>query len=1101
MIGRNGRTFLGASGEYMRIPHAPVVLRRFNSCRLVLGAVLLTTITVAALAAALASFAGQVLPQAVSRQLAASRNTTVTITGALNSALARTDTAVIRSAVRAAFGPVPVTLYGATWSDSLGLPASYGKAQIPLMQAASPAAIATHAALVAGAWPGAPTGGQPIPAAIPASVATRLRLSVGEVLSLRDRNTGAHLRISVAGVFAPLDPAAPYWNLDVIGTSGAAAAGGFITYGPLVVDPAAFSSGEITVGGASWVAVPRTALIRNGDLTRLAGQVTQLESFLRQSPSLGGLQVTTNLPGLLTGLASNLLVARSLLVIGALQLLLLAAAALTLATRLLAGQRGIEAALMSARGGSRWQLARLNAAEALPIAGISAIAGALLGSRLAGLMTARGPLRAAGLRVGAISSAAWWAAAAAALFCLVATLGPAMRPATPGAARVRRGRQAAVAGIIRAGGDIAVIALAVLAGWQLRRYSAIGRTISGGIGIDPVLATAPALALAGGTVILMRLLPAGARGADRLASLGRRLLGALAAWEISRRPLRQSGPALLVVLAVATGMLALAQRASWQRSARDQAAFSTGANARVQTHGPVPLGQGAAVARAPGEPGAMPVARITSESTGIVLAVDAREAPATVLLRPDQSPLTASSLWQPLVPAAPEGIAVPGHPARLEIAASLGPAGVRLGQVPVSLSVQDAAGLVYTVPAGTLEADGHTHTLVADVAPARHAAYPLRLLAISLTYAYPPAKTPDAVLTVNGFAASAGQAGVFPVSFAAGRAMRGWSRTASSEALIEAESNSPPVPGSVEPAATAGWLTTASGAQSLTFDPGHGLLPIGFGTPLGPIAGELTLTAGKPGTPTVPPIPGIATQAYLDATRVRVGATTPIVVNGVTIPVRIVASVAAFPTVTGPGGALIVDQATVQDILAAQAADPVQVTEWWMRPHGRPAGLPAGSTVTYRAAVAAALLANPLSSAPQEAMLAVAVAAALLAAVGFAASVAASAAERRSQDALLAALGLARGARARLLCLEELMLSIPSAAAGLLLGAAAARLLIPAITLTPAATAPVPPALAEFPWPLAAALALVVATVPVLAAAATLARSPDPAEQLRAAES
>jgi predicted lysophospholipase L1 biosynthesis ABC-type transport system permease subunit len=177
------------------------------------------------------------------------------------------------------------------------------------------------------------------------------------------------------------------------------------------------------------------------------------------------------------------------------------------------------------------------------------------------------------------------------------------------------------------------------------------------------------------------------------------------------------------------------------------------------------------------------------------------------------------------------------------------------------------------------------------------------------------------------------------------------------------------------------------------------------------------------------------------------------------------------------------------------------VTEWWMRTHGRPAALPAGSTVTYRAAVTAALLGNPLSSAPQQAMLAVAVAAALLAAVGFAVSVAASAAERRSQDALLAALGLARGARARLLCLEELMLSIPSAAAGLLLGAAAAKLLIPAITLTPAATAPVPPALAEFPWPAAVALALVVATVPVLAAAATMARSPDPAEQLRTAES
>jgi hypothetical protein len=57
------------------------------------------------------------------------------------------------------------------------------------------------------------------------------------------------------------------------------------------------------------------------------------------------------------------------------------------------------------------------------------------------------------------------------------------------------------------------------------------------------------------------------------------------------------------------------------------------------------------------------------------------------------------------------------------------------------------------------------------------------------------------------------------------------------------------------------------------------------------------------------------------------------------------------------------------------------------------------------------------------------------------------------------------------------------------------------VTLTAAATAPVPAALIEIPWRMAAGLAVAVAVIPVLAAALTIARKPDPAAQLRAAES
>ena len=170
-------------------------------------------------------------------------------------------------------------------------------------------------------------------------------------------------------------------------------------------------------------------------------------------------------------------------------------------------------------------------------------------------------------------------------------------------------------------------------------------------------------------------------------------------------------------------------------------------------------------------------------------------------------------------------------------------------------------------------------------------------------------------------------------------------------------------------------------------------------------------------------------------------------------------------------------------------------------PPGLDAALPPGSAVTSTAGLAAGLLGNPLSTVPQQALLAVAIAAAALAITGFCVSIAAGVRLRRAESALLAALGVAPRAAAAQLCLEKLMLSLPSALAGLVLGVVLAELLVPAITLTSAATAPVPPVLIQFGWSQTLALALAVAVLPVLAAALSIARRPDAAAELRTAES
>ena len=185
-----------------------------------------------------------------------------------------------------------------------------------------------------------------------------------------------------------------------------------------------------------------------------------------------------------------------------------------------------------------------------------------------------------------------------------------------------------LSGATRAGADLALVALAVLACWQLRRYSAVSTSASGPSAIDPVLVLAPALALAGGTVLTLRLLPAAARAVDRVSAAGRGLTSALAGWQFSRQPLRQGGAALLLVMAVATGTLALAQHQSWTRSAADQAAYVTGGDAQVNLAVPLPAGATTSITGAAGVRAAMAVSVNQVATPAPVVAIDAARAPA-----------------------------------------------------------------------------------------------------------------------------------------------------------------------------------------------------------------------------------------------------------------------------------------------------------------------------------------------------------------------------------------------------------------------------------------------------------------------------------------
>ena len=1124
------------------------LVRRARSSWLLLACVAVMVLLTTGLAAVLWTFAGAVIPLGAQGILADSQGRVVSLSGDVDGGEAAADSQQIRATLGKAWPGVGFQMESALWADPLqlssttgpltrcapagspGPPCSASTATVQIQPASLPG-IGAQATLTAGTWPGPPHHGGPVPVALPAAVASPLHLTLGSVLTGTPSSGGAPTSLQVTGLFRPRNPASPYWALDLLPvsgvsvqgfsisvgmTSGGSAQGSSVSYGPAVVNPAAFG-GALTVSEGSWVVVPEAPAMARGNIDALNAGTSQAVSQLSVLLP-DGLQVTSSLPPLLAGIASTIVLTRSLFAIAALLLLLLAGAGLVLSARLLASLREEESALLRARGATRWQLVRPVLAEAAVLGAAAGLVGVLVGTRLTGTLA-----RLAGLRIGGytgrgITPLAWLSALAVLVVCVAVMAWPALHALTPDAARLRRDRQARLAGIAWAGADLALVALAAVAVWELRGYSAVAHPATGSLGIDPVVALAPALALAGVALIPLRGLPLLARLADQATDNGRRLAAAMVSWQIARRPIRQAGPVLLVVIATATTTLALAGYASWRQSAADQAAFTVGSDVRVDSAGALPLGASGTITRAPGVAAATPASLVGIGNGGQMIALDASTASRTILLRPDLSPLPLSTLWQRVTPLRPSGLALPGQPDRLEILAALGAgphstaAAVQreLGSATVMAWIQDAGGATYQIQAAApLPFDGRPHSLVFMLSGPRQASYPLRLLRLSLTYVLPPydpaspTSAPTARLSVASLAVAETASGPFGRPFCPGSCLAAWQGNGYSAFVPTGPPNPygglPPSDGAVPE--ILGWHGAAGGARQLTFNSGHApSLPVILSIPgLAPgiATGQVAIAARPPSQI----IPAIATTGYLAASKLGIGSTTSISLSEFPVTVRIVASVANFPTVFGSNQALIADLAGVNDLLVAGNAMPLPVTRWWLSTaDGRVPRLPAGLglSVTSRASQQAALLGNPLLTAPRQAMLAIGVAAVLLGVLGFSISVASSLRSRRTQSAVFAALGVGKNAQAGQLCLEQCALSLPAAAAGLLAGIGLAELMVPAITLTADAAAPVPWALVILPLGLAVALALVTAAVPVAAAALSVLRRPDPAAQLRA---
>ncbi|MEU6808170.1 ABC transporter permease [Streptomyces sp. NPDC046831] len=1088
--------------------NAGFVLSRARAHRLLLAAVLLSVLLTTAVLTTLTAYAGAIGDAALRHSLRDPGNAadaTLVVKADVPRAGRAAADAAVRKEGRAAFDGLPVTVRTLLRSGPYALPRTPRPSPAGGGAAADPdltylaALDRTQVRITAGRMPGRGTGA--VEVALPETAAGRLGLRPGARLTLTDRLGGVPARVRITGLYRPVDAEAPYWRLDPLDGRGIRKVD-FTMYGPMLTDPGVLAGGTVSEGQSAWQVAADFSALTTGRIDALRDAVRAGGTSLSSADALGGAPaVTTALPEVLDRIDRSLLVSRSTLLIAALQLALLAGYALLLVARLLSTERAAETRLLLARGGSRARVAGLAAVEALLLAGPAVVCAPLLAGPLTRLLAGQGALARIGLRPEASAlgrPAVWLVAVGVALGCALAVTLPVLTSS------FTAGRARTVPAPLRAGADLALLAVAAVAYWQLDRQPSGAAGGDGALGVDPLVVVAPALALLAGTVLTLRLLPPVARLAERRAARGRGLPAALAGWQFGRRPMRGAGPVLLLVLAVALGMLAIGQGASWDRSQADQADFRAGTPVRVLASGEGDLGRTEQYAAVPHVRAAAPVVRtalqLSGDRTATVLAVDTAHAAEAVLMRPDLAPRAARPLGRGLAPkGAAAGAVVPAGTVRLRLTAAVhGSATGTTADVAVTL--EDRYGTPYRVPAGRLTADGRPHPLTVALPPS---AGTLTLTALELTMIQPVGGAERHRLAVTALTAADGHGTVRQIALPAA-----WKATSSSsDTLSTPDLTTRAVPPRV------------TSSRPLTVAYGTGYVPAEESS----VVAALTVRLRVP-QPAVPEITAVATDRFLASAGARAGQRVEVVVGGRNLPVRVVRTVRELPTAGGAdgpagtgsaapdgggsdGGALLVDLRSVNRALQARYGESVAPTEWWLDTGpGAAAGVAAAlralpdldpAQVVVRDEIAAQLRDDPFGAGAAAAFAAAAAVAAALAAVGFAVSAAGSLRERDAEFAVLRALGAPRRQLARTIAAEQGVLVTLALAVGVALGAVLTRAVVPLIVLTAQAGKPVPAVLVELPVARVAVLLAAVAVAPLAVTAAPAFRRTDPAASLR----
>ncbi|MEU1247432.1 FtsX-like permease family protein [Micromonospora arida] len=1019
-----------------------LVWRRAREARGLLVAAVIAALVAVALVTGLSDYNRRAVDAGQRALVAASpaeeRGLLVSGSGGRDAAEFATRDKAVRAEFATGLGGVPVSVTAARYGTGRELTGDLG--QIPrtadepvFANLATLPDLASHAELTSGAWPS--PGANPVQVSLPERVAGALGLAVGERVPVRDRATERRGELVLAGTWRPRDPSAAYWLLAPGVGAGSASSG--TSYGPFTLDPADFVATFPGSVSASWLAQPDLGAVDTADLPAVRKALTEAVSAVPEAAQLGSSgQTVTKMPQLLDRIGRADLVGRSSLATPLLLILVLAGYALVLVAALLHEDRRPQTALLRARGAARRQLAGLAAREATLVVAPAAVLGPLIAGEALRYIRpgGSGDLYTAGGN----TTLVWAAAAATAAGCLVAMVLPALRGAgTYVADMAARSRPNRAASVQRASVDLVLVALAVLAWVQLRRYASPLAGSGGQLGLDPLLIAAPTLGVLAGAVLALRVLPPLTRFAERFVDRRPWTATMFGMWQAGRRP--HAGPVLLLALAVGGSTLAWSLISTGERSQVEQAGHTVGADLRVtERTGGAPPTRAGELAALPSVDRVLPAwrdeIRVGRENLpATVIGVDPASAPGVVRLADRLGDGSAAEQYRKMVDAR-------GEPAGVEL-----PAGAReiTGTIrtPVSnaaRSVKVAVTLLVTTP------DGLARRLPAANADGDGRATP---------FTAPLPDLSGARLRLVGFEADGG--------LAAGNS---YELQVDGLTVVKAD-------GTKQPAELGGdWVVTAPGMQPMpvrTTGAGFAAARSVDVIPGGQFRYQpptrFTVVPGGDNKP----IPVLMTPGVINALSLRIGDTVDLTLSGATLPVHLVGELDSVPATTGEG--VLLDLPVAVDAMIRSSGAVRPVPEWWVGASDANAAAQAaralpGVTVLNREAAIEAAADDPYWRGSRTGMLAAALGAVLLALVGLMVDVWATARRRLGEFAVLHTLGATPRLMARALLAEQTFLAGIGVGVGLLLGTAVSATMAPLVILTPAAGRPTPPAAFVLPW-------------------------------------
>lgn len=1092
-----------------RVAHS--ILKRASHDWLMLSAAVITVVMATTLLAAGPIYADAVTLGSLQRTIAnappSEPNMAISI-GGRPEAFSDLDW-IVTSETTSTFEVTGVTVYRHIESKGFELAASGVGGLTELAVFSYLEGVERFATIESGSWPSDTTGGTNV--AVHESAADWLGLSVGDEFGVTHHSDATYTAdVVIVGIYSVDDVNDPFWLSGGLIDDGIRESVGFRTLGPFVTTQRTLLEDLAPMRPRyEWKVFPTFSNLTPSTIPELSSDLNGLQDRLDGAlGDRGGVtsvlskdfRLDSLLGRLLSNAARSLAVTRAGVLMLSAQLGILAAYALVLTAGLLVETRRTETNLLRSRGASSAHLLGTAIGEGIMITVPAALVAPWLAVWMFGALNRFGPLGEAGLTFGAtVSSGAYAVALIASAGCTAALAIPTYRAARSFSdTSAGHSREKGKSGLQRAGVDLALLALAAFAFWQLRAFGADVKTSTQGrVGIDPLLVAAPALGLLAGGTLAIRTIPLLSRMAETAASRSKATVGALAAWQVARRPRRYARSALLLIMAVSIGLFAASYTTTWSQSQDDRADFQIGADARLFPDRRLNLSIGdlqlsTAHEQLDSVDESMAVVRKTdvlarsTNTLGRLVMLDATRAADLINIREDLTTTDFDQLMNRLASQRPALaiVPLPGEPRRLglsieattsELPESFPEDLVEHNEFSLRVKVilQDGDGLLHRLDLGQLPVDSGVVTIETSLIDRGAAgqvsgpAYPLSLVDIEIINLTPPDIAREAEIGIHSILISEMATGEpwTPVELSLNHST--WDTSTFPNGRVLTQPSIGLVPG---PQTDVLYLTLASGASGF-------LNPVSVHYSLRPAGTELPET-----------FPMVVTEGFLEATTTSVGDELHLDLQAASIDTAaIVGTLSEFPTVDPrEAEAVIIDLATFQMMNYRLAAPIIRPNEYWLAVNDTEAALSdqltaapyRSPTVLDRRKTAQTLKTDPIALGTVASLSLGFLAATVFAAVGFTVSATVSARERLTEFALLRALGLSNRQLGTWLAIEQGALVAVSLVLGTIVGLILVTLILPLISLTQGGVTAVPLPLVIIPITTIVRLeAIVVATL------------------------